>query len=74
MEYNKKCSLFSLKLSCLRQKIISTVKYWIINWFVSESNKIAWRDKDQVVRLNTAGDWMEGYKCIFKMKSWPIDV
>ena len=34
MENNKKCSLFPLKWSCLRQKIISTVKYWIINWFV----------------------------------------
>ena len=74
MEDNKKCSLFPFKLSCLMQKIISTVKYWIIKWFVSESNSIAWRDKGQVVRLNTAGDWMEGYKCIFEMKSWPIDV
>ena len=74
MKDNKKCSLFPFKLSCLMQKIISTVKYWIIKWFVSESNNIAWRDKGQVVRLNTAGDWMEGYKCIFEMKSWPIDV
>ena len=74
MEDNKKCSLFPFKLSCLMQKIISTVKCWIINWFLSESNKITWRDKGQVVRLSTAGDWMEGYKCIFEMKSWPIDV
>ena len=74
MEDNKKCSLFPFKLSCLMQKIISTVKCWIINWFLSESNKITWRDKGQVVRLRTAGDWMEGYKCIFEMKSWSIDV
>ena len=33
MEDNKKCSLFPFKLSCLMQKIISTVKSWIINWF-----------------------------------------
>ena len=74
MEDNKKCSLFPFKLTCLMQKIISTVKCWIINWFLSESNKRTWRDKGQVVRLSTAGDWMEGYKCIFEMKSWPIDV
>ena len=74
MEDNKKCSLFPFKLSCLMQKIISTVKCWIINWFLSESNKINWIDKGQVVRLSTAEDWMEGYKCIFEMKSWPIDV
>ena len=29
MKDNKKCSLFPFKLSCLMQKIISTVKYWI---------------------------------------------
>ena len=40
MEDNKKCSLLPFKLSCLVQKIISTVKYWIINSFLSESNKI----------------------------------
>ena len=28
----------------------------------------------QAVRFSTAGDWMEGYKCVFEMKSWPIDV
>ena len=55
------------------QKFISTVKYWIIKWFVSESNNIAWRDKGQVVRLNTAGDWKEGYKCIWIMTFWCID-
>ena len=53
---------------------LSTVKYWIINWFLPENSQITWRDKGQVVRLSTAGDWMEGYKCIFEMKSWPIDV
>ena len=53
---------------------LSTVKYWIINWFLPENSQITWRDKGQVARLSTAGDWMEGYKCIFKMKSWPIDV
>ena len=74
MEDNKKCSLFPFKLNCLMQKIVSTVKCWIINWFLSESNKITWWDKGQVVRLSTAGDWMKGYKCIFEMKSWPIDV
>ena len=55
MEDNKKCSLFPFKLSCLMQKIISTVKYWIIKRFVSESNNIAWRDKGKVVRLNSWG-------------------
>ena len=74
MEDNKKCSLFPFKLSCLMQKIISTVKCWIINWFLSENNKITCRDKGQVVKLSTAGYWMEDYKCIFEMKSWPIDV
>ena len=38
------------------------VKYWNINWFLSESNKISWRDNGQVVRFSTAGDWMESNK------------
>ena len=65
MEDNKKCSLFPFRLSSFMQKIISAVKYWTINWFISEKNKITSRDKGQVVRLSTAGDWMEGCKCIF---------
>ena len=60
MEDHKKCSLFPFRWSSFMQKIINTVKYWIINWFLSENNKVTWRDKGQVVRLNTAVDWMEG--------------
>ena len=56
------------------QKIITTVKYWIINWFLSWNKKIIWNDKGQMVRLSTAGDWMEGYKSILEKKSWPTDV
>ena len=69
-----KCSLFPLRLASFMQTIISSFKYWISNWFLSENNKITWRDKGQVARLSTAGDWMEDYKCILEMKSWPIDV
>ena len=53
---------------------LSTVKYWIINWFLSENSQVTQRDKGQMARLSTARDWMEGYKCIFEMKSWPINV
>ena len=58
-------------ISCRKPSIVI---YWNINWFLSESNKITWRDKGQVVRFSTAGEWMEGYKCISEMKSWSIDV
>ena len=71
---NNKYSLFPFRLGSFMQTIITSVKYWIINFFLSENNTITWRDKSQVVRLSTAGDWMEGYKCILEMKSWPIDV
>ena len=71
MKNYKKCSLFPLRWSSFIQKIVATVKYWIINWFLSGNKKII---KGQVVRLSTAGDWTEGYKCILEMKSWPIDV
>ena len=68
MKNNKKCSLFPLIWSSFIQKIIATVKYsvkyWIINWFLSGNKKIIWNDKGHVVRLSTAGDWIEGYKCI----------
>ena len=74
MKDNKKCSLFPSRLSSFMQKIITTVKYWIINWFLSRNNKIIWNDKGQVVRLSTGGGRMEGYKCILEKKSWPIDV
>ena len=56
------------------QKIITIVKYWIKNWFLSWNNKIIWNDQGQVVRLSTAGVCIEGYKCILEKKSWPIDV
>ena len=74
MKNDKKCSLFPLRWSNFIQKIIATVKYWIINWFLSGNKKIIWNDKGQVVRLSTAGDWIEGYNCILEKKSWPIDV
>ena len=59
MEDNKKCFLFPFRWSSSMQKIINAVKYWIINWFVSENNTITWRDKGQVIILSTAGDWIE---------------
>ena len=74
MKNDKKCSLFPLRWSSFIQKIIATVKYWIINWFLSGNKKIIWNDKGQVVRLSTAGDWIEGCNCILEKKSWPIDV
>ena len=74
MEDSKKCSLFPIRLNSFMQKIINTINYWITNWFLSESNKITCSDKSQVVIFSTAGDWMEGYKCIFEMESWHIDV
>ena len=40
----------------MEKKIVNKVKYWNINSFLSEKNKINWRDKGQVVRLSTAGD------------------
>ena len=74
MKDNKKCSFFPFRRSSSMQKIVGTVKYWIINWFYQETHKIIWNDKGQVVILSTAEDWMEGYKCILEMKSWPVDV
>ena len=53
---NNKYSLFPLRLGSFMQTITSSVKYWIISWFLSENNKITLRDKSQVVRLSTAGD------------------
>ena len=72
MEDNKKCALFPFKCSSFMQTIINTFKYSLVNWFLSENNETTWGDKGQVVRLSTAGDWMEGYKCILEKKSWPI--
>ena len=76
-EDNKRGSLFPFRLNSFMQKTINKVKYWNINWFFSENNKITWRDKGQVVRFSIAGDWMVGYKCIYIwdeiMIFWCID-
>ena len=74
MEDNNKCPLFPFKWSSFMQKVVNTVKYWIINWYLSVNNKLTLRDKSPDVRLSTAGDYMVGYKCILEKKSWPIDI
>ena len=51
MEDNKKCSLFPFRWNSFMQKIISAVKYWIMNWFLSESNNITWKDNGHVPGL-----------------------
>ena len=40
MEDNKKWLLFPFRWSSAMRKITNTVEYWIINWFLSENNKI----------------------------------
>ena len=56
MEGNKKCSLFPFSWSSFMQKIINTINIGLKTDFIRKQQE-NWRDKVQVVRLSTTGDY-----------------
>ena len=60
---NVLCSHLDGEFSC--RWIISSVKHWVIVWFLPENKKKSWKDNGEAVRLSTAGYWID--------ESWPTD-